>query len=79
MRERERAAGHTMEEFVIKTTTTAVFAFCIGVATTVMWVKSEAKTRHGSPVATSQGISIEELHAKVALQDLPVMESKEPF
>jgi hypothetical protein len=59
----------------------AIIAAAILVATggTMMWVTSHASPRD-VPQAVASGMpSIEELHARAARQNLPILEVKEPY
>ena len=54
-------------------------AIMITAGGTMMWVTSYASSRNLPQAAASAMPSIDELHARAALQVLPVQEVREPF
>jgi hypothetical protein len=55
-------------------------AICAGAGGTVLWVKSGGATAVRSPVAAGSLMpSIQEMHINAHLENLPVLDVKDPF
>jgi hypothetical protein len=56
----------------------ALVAICAGIVLVAFWVKSDARPTK-TPIAELTMPSLEALHARAHVENLPVQEVKEPF